>query len=209
MVYRGAIANNPCQKKTIVVDGNLDDWKTIPAIDLVKNGAVEMKGHKGPDDLSGWIRIAYDDNHFYLFAAIRDDVHFQPNVEDNTWKGDGIQIAISEALPWNSTGFYEVNLALTSKGPDVFLSHSARGEKVGKVTSALCRILREGATTNYELAIPLKELALIDPAAIKAFGFSLLVNDNDGEGRKGWIEWGSGIGKGKHPDQFEVCRLEK
>jgi len=36
---------------------------------------------------------------------------------------------------------------------------------------------------------------------------SMLVNDNDGAVRKGWIEWGSGIGTGKDPALFRPVRL--
>jgi len=35
----------------------------------------------------------------------------------------------------------------------------------------------------------------------------VLVNDNDGKGRKGWIEWGSGIGREKNPAKYNVCRI--
>jgi hypothetical protein len=31
---------------------------------------------------------------------------------------------------------------------------------------------------------------------------SLLVNDNDGAGRKGWLEWTPGIGQTKDPSQY-------
>ena len=33
----------------------------------------------------------------------------------------------------------------------------------------------------------------------ESIGFSLLVNDNDGQGRRGWMEWSSGIGNNKDP----------
>ena len=209
VVYRGIIANNPCQKKAIRVDGNLDEWKEIPAIDLARDGRVELKGHKGPSDLGGQVRIAYDEGNFYLSAEITDDTHFQPYAEEATWQGDGVQFAVAENLPWNSTGYYEVNVALTAKGPDVYLVHSARGERTGRLSSAVCRIVREGSVTRYELAIPLRDVALIDPAKTQAFGFSMLVNDNDGKGRKGWIEWGSGIGRGKYPAKFRACRVSR
>ena len=98
-------------------------------------------------------------------------------------------------------------MALTEKGPDVYLVHSARGEKTGRLNSAVCRIARDGNTTRYELAVPLKDAALIDPARTRAFGFSVLANDNDGKGRKGWIEWGSGIGREKNPARYHACRI--
>ncbi|WP_257791997.1 hypothetical protein [Paenibacillus lutimineralis] len=32
--------------------------------------------------------------------------------------------------------------------------------------------------------------------------FSLLVNENEGQGRRGWIEWAGGIGAEKRPSLF-------
>jgi hypothetical protein len=36
--------------------------------------------------------------------------------------------------------------------------------------------------------------------------FSLLVNENDGQGRRGWIEWASGIGSEKRPSLFRAMQ---
>jgi len=54
---------------------------------------------------------------------------------------------------------------------------------------------------------PWKELNPLEPGRGKLFSFSILVNDNDGAGRRGWIEWASGIGQGKNPKLYAVCRF--
>ena len=41
------------------------------------------------------------------------------------------------------------------------------------------------------------------------FGFSLIVNDNDGSGRKGYLEYTSGIGNGKNTALFGRIYLKK
>ncbi len=38
---------------------------------------------------------------------------------------------------------------------------------------------------------------------------SLLVNDNDGKGRKGWVEWTPGIGVTKNPSQFAAVVFQR
>ncbi|MBL8994534.1 MAG: hypothetical protein JNM63_14410, partial [Spirochaetia bacterium] len=38
-----------------------------------------------------------------------------------------------------------------------------------------------------------------EEAAFKAIRFSVLVNNNNGKGREGYLEWSSGIGAGKNP----------
>lgn len=50
---------------------------------------------------------------------------------------------------------------------------------------AACAIVRKGRTTVYELVLPRKPcLPGVTLAPDAAFGFSLLINDNDGAGRK-------------------------
>ena len=39
--------------------------------------------------------------------------------------------------------------------------------------------------------------------------FSMLINENDGAGRNGYIEWGSGIGGQKNPSQFRTVVFDK
>ena len=39
------------------------------------------------------------------------------------------------------------------------------------------------------------------------FIFSVLVNDSDGKGRKGWIEWGSGMGHSMNTSLFRACAI--
>ena len=40
-------------------------------------------------------------------------------------------------------------------------------------------------------------------------GYSMLVNDNDNAGRRGWIEFGAGIGVYKDSSEFARIRLVK
>ena len=56
--------------------------------------------------------------------------------------------------------------------------------------------------TLYEVEIPWSELYPLNFSADQALRFSVLVNNNDGKGRAGWTEWGSGIGKEKSARNF-------
>jgi len=60
--------------------------------------------------------------------------------------------------------------------------------------------------TVYELALPWSELSPIRPDTNGAISLSFLVNDNDGSGRKGYIEWGSGIGEVKDAKKFRTAQ---
>ena len=65
-------------------------------------------------------------------------------------------------------------------------------------------INRRGNQTIYEVAIPWEQILPTDVKPTEGFslGFSLLINDNDGTGRRGWIEFMSGIGVAKNPAFF-------
>jgi hypothetical protein len=64
---------------------------------------------------------------------------------------------------------------------------------------------RDDGTTVYEVLIPWAELPI--DAETETFGLSLLVNDSDGEGRLGYVEWGSGIGQVNDPSQFKRATI--
>jgi hypothetical protein len=59
----------------------------------------------------------------------------------------------------------------------------------------------------YEIRIPAAELGADPLAEGREMGFTMLVNDADGEGREGWVEWTPGIGAFKEPDSFGMIRL--
>jgi hypothetical protein len=73
----------------------------------------------------------------------------------------------------------------------------------GQITNGQLAITRDQEqNTVYELSLPWSEVAPIKPEKNGNISFSLLVNDNDGSGRKGFIEWGGGIGDGKISSKF-------
>jgi hypothetical protein len=63
-------------------------------------------------------------------------------------------------------------------------------------------IARKGDRTFYEVRVP---VALVDLPKLEqgmAIGFALLVNDSDGKGREGFLEWACGIGRTKSSALF-------
>ncbi|GAA5020555.1 sugar-binding protein [Actinopolymorpha pittospori] len=193
--------------KSITVDGVLDDMSGVPGIDLAAEGQVEMPGYGGTDDLSGTAWWTWDADNLYLSARIHDDTHAQPATGDQIWSGDGFQFTVTGGLPGESTTWYEYGVALTAQGPQAYRWLSAQGP-AGPVTDVDLKVTRDDAAdeTVYELAMPWQKVAPFDPDH-RLMSLSFLVNDNDGTGRKGWIEWGSGIGGSKDPELFRPVRL--
>ena len=56
--------------------------------------------------------------------------------------------------------------------------------------------------TTYEVVIPWSTLGFQGSPKGKCMGFNVLVNDDDGKGRRGWINWAPGIGEWKDPSLF-------
>jgi len=54
----------------------------------------------------------------------------------------------------------------------------------------------------YEVALPWKLLKPFVPKQGAVMGMNVLINDNDGQGRKNWIEWTAGVGESKDPSLY-------
>jgi hypothetical protein len=97
-------------------------------------------------------------------------------------------------------GFWEFGAAAeVGKPAQVFTTSIADGFAAPKPTAT---ITRDGTHTRYALSLSLKELGLTVEQLTQGIRFSILVNDNDGEGRDGWIELTPGIGEMKTPGSF-------
>ena len=170
----------------------------------------------GPDDLSAETNIMFDEENLYMFVKARDDVFCADESDSNIWKNDSVQfgIAFEKKVTDVMVGgtFTEIALSATPGGPTVWRYMSENNElKTGRVDTAELKVSRTGEYTSYELKIPWSEIKHgdIDFDNIDKIGFSMLVNDNDGAGRKGWIEYASGIGKSKNTKLFTFLSIAK
>jgi hypothetical protein len=203
--FTGKFDFNPIHEGSRTIDGVIDTELTdlSPTIDLAK-GAVMMGNYGGSSDLSGYVWLHYDADYFYLSANIRDNANEAKSSEFDIWKNDSIQFAISEGLPGAVAGYYEYGISQTPGGPQMYRYITPNGDDFGLVSNGKLEIHRNEIeqTTVYELALPWSELLPSKPLQNGVISFSMLVNDNDGNGRRGYIEWGSGIGSGKKPSAF-------
>ena len=191
--WTGEISYNPIARRTIKVDGDLSDWQNIPAADLSKCPYFKIGAPRtGDDDLSGTLQLCRDDDNLYFAAHIVDDVFSQEHTGTNVWKGDNIQIGLAAASPWiggDGSGWahQELGLSLTPLGPQ-FYRFGGLGESGLRKNIPLV-VKRDGAVTLYECAIPWKEVGMAAPAPGKLLSFGAYINDSDGHGRKGFLQW--------------------
>lgn len=211
-VYGGKLDFNPILPGTLQLDGLADPAIIAsPPVAQLSQGTVKMQNYTGPTDLDGSVWVNWDRDYFYLTAKIIDDVNYTSISGAEIWKNDSLQFAAMAGIPGENLGWYEIGLSQTPQRPQIFRYSSPNTSVRELVTNGSLQVSRDEAqkVTVYELALPWSELAPIKPETNGAFSFSLVVNDNDGTGRKGYIEWGSGIGETKDPKKFRTVQWIK
>lgn len=134
---------------------------------------------------------------------VTDDRHSQPFSGADMWQGDGVQFAL--AVP-GQQGLWELGLSLSDSGGSECFAWSVPNGFDRTAAAAAMRLEaeRRGTVTHYRAAIPLAALGLDRTKLREGIRFNLLVNDNDGEARKGWIAAAPGIGSGKDAGKYPM-----
>lgn len=192
-----------------VIDGKIDEnewrWGSALALDSSYQ-AINLGSFMwgGVDDLSGEVCLMYDEDYMYFAAKVKDDTFFQEYSDTNIWQGDSVQCAFAnDYVNGNplSGSFTSFGAALTPEGEKIIFYNAEDptlnlGELDMELVGAECKINKDGEFMVYEIKMPWSQI--VPPyAKIRGggkLGFSMLINDNDGLGRKGWLEYASGIG---------------
>ena len=184
----------------IAIDGTLNEWGDYSGLHLpTAPSQVAMSGWTGEDDLSADVYLAYDDDFFYWAARVKDNAH-TPVADSTMWRGDSIQFAFSPG------GTYGPEYGINYMDGTAHLWQFSEGQAVAGKDQISAAASQQGNETVYEVKMPWKTIAAGKPAN-KVLPFTLLINDNDGAGRRGWIEWTPGIGKAKSPDDHARLQL--
>ncbi len=196
----------PCMKtsRPPVIDGEIspEEWAEAVPIRVDKYGIKEGEW-RGSEDLSATAYFLWDDEQAYFAMRVVDDVFNQPYLGGDIWQGDSVQIGLAFSPLEDVLGVYyaEAGLALTQRGKLLWVWHAPGIPFVGEFQELNFIIKRKEKEVIYEVAIPYRALnfGLSSGAWI---GLDIMVNDNDGKGRKGWIEWGRGLSREKNPRLF-------
>lgn len=201
---------------TVDASGSEAAWKNAGTLYMNrKNQTSVLPGWAGTDDLSAELRFLWDEKNLYFYAEVTDDVHAQPETYGSVWLGDSFQMAFS---PDGSTNYAELCWALGDDG-NVY-AYCGTNKIVGTTQSTdgsipggQCMIRRDEAAkkTVYEVAIPWTFIGLNGkaPESGSSIHFAALLNDNDGTGRKGYMNIFDGIGQGKDPNKYgTLCMSE-
>jgi len=185
----------------VVFDGKLGDpkWENAAVVTLDQpNQFAEINkktaGWTGPDDLSGTMKLLWDDKYLYVGMSVKDDIFAQPKVDGGLWCGDGLQFLVD---PCRSSaekpGKYDYGVSLTKKGAQAWSFFTADGTKApaGEVKDFLLKITPTGERGNmiYELAIPWNRVSPFVPAPGADLGLAMIINEDDGQIRDSFIAW--------------------
>lgn len=193
------------------------EWNSVWVGASDKKDVLQITDWRGPNDLSFGGTIQWDEDNFYLAAIVTDDYHsvtYTPSGAKNLWRGDGIQLGIDDHETINNMDkvrFTEIGIAeVPNEGDVVFRYKSAYELSTNTyIDKAKLVVKRMNGYTVYELSVPWEEIFYKGyvPDPNKIYHFSLMANDNDGSGRRGWIEYCSGIGTHKDVTLFGTMKL--
>ena len=195
-------------RRTVALDGVIDPGvAALPALSLTGTGTPPVQGWGGPDDLSGSLWLTHDDTNLYVSARVTDDVFAQPNRNGNIWAGDSLQLGMSAGAPGEAPQVQEIGAALTDAGT-VDTWRWTPVSQAGTPSGVQAKVVRDAAahTTTYEIAIPWTTLQFAPEDRL--LSATVVINENDGTGRRGWLTWGKGVAEAKNPAGFNPVFLD-
>jgi len=193
----------PRAAKQPVLDGKLDEaiWKSAHVRTLDNADQFYAFTHlgpvqtwEGPNDLSADIQFAWDDEHLYLGVDVTDDKVGPLQQDSNMWLQDGLQFLVDPMrTSAHKVGKYDYSLGIGKKGPQTWCHLSAdAGAPTGEAADiriATQKVSEGTADMVYEIAIPWHRLAPFKPDVGENLGFTLIVNEDDGNNRDSFMTW--------------------
>lgn len=211
------IGYNPCHympQEDFRKDGELDEWKKFPAINLKKHARqiCDVYGKHvfpGAAEVGGKIWIAWNEKYLFIAAELDDEIHHQ---KFPLWQGDSIQIGLAPVKVDPMTTIELETGWRSSVGDSILVPSSIPpGFDGGAVrTRSSYKFFHADRKTRYEIAMPWETLFFIRPEVGGLFRLSFLVNDNNGtDQRQGALAWGDGIVTTKSSRLYSVIQFEK
>ncbi len=172
---------------------------------------VPMSEGTKPEDFAASFALSCNSAGLELIVEVADKKQNQNATDNRVWDGDSIQFALDCSGKGYTDERLEFSAALTDKGAVLWkekapslggdlparFTPEKKQVQYGKVT-----IDRNGNKTVYKIRIDRDDLYPFAYMQNQPLRFSILVNNNDGNGRGGYLEWGSGIGASKDCGEY-------
>jgi hypothetical protein len=186
----------------MVVDGRLNDVGPDGWVTLAEESWQGTEQLSNPGDLSVRSAVRWDADGLYFAFEVTDDVHLNNRTPDLLWASDSVQLSLDTGcnggLGYDDIDDHEINFALANGQTSSYRFHGP----AGATDDFQAAVVRNGSQTDYEIHIAPSALPGVNLSVNQRICYSFLVNEDDGSGRIGWIEWTRGIGSGKAPAYF-------
>ncbi|MCG3173111.1 MAG: hypothetical protein GMKNLPBB_01288 [Myxococcota bacterium] len=161
--------------------------------------------HNGDADLSSRFALGWTDSDLWLGVEVTDDGKGAPQPADLLWQTDSVQWAFDTDHDrtrgaYDDDGDFEFG---AGRQGSIFRFKAPNGFRP---MTAVSNVREAGKSFVYAIRVPFADIG-VKPRPGLRMGFTLLVNDDDGAGRKGFIEWTPGVGSAKDPSLFGVLEL--
>ena len=166
---------------------SMTDWRTVGTFAAPKN-------------IDAGFRVGYTADRLQIQVLVKDKEFFCNYPAGGTWNGDSVQIAFQK----EGGNYLEYAAAKCRDGFTVYRHSPPVGLSKAKVK------LQDVSTDEklYTIDVPAEEFTLASFAAGMKFRFSILVNNNNGTGREGYLLWGGNIANSKNPAEFNQLILK-
>jgi len=181
------------RKSKVVVDGNLDEWKSLP-IDVTKPAQVVL--HRKRNTLAKGCRfcfgVSYDDEYIYIGVRTTDDKLFA-DPKSNVWRQDGVEVRLdgrpaakrdADDNPRDWTDMLPIVVSPAAQGGEMVIWSSEKLPKGTKVVS-----VRTAKGYDTEIAVPASYLNERQGGKWKDFRMNVAVNDFDAETESAFLLW--------------------
>ncbi|MDD3153665.1 MAG: hypothetical protein PHS41_02265 [Victivallaceae bacterium] len=207
-VFRLRDAVIPCMDRRPAFDGDMGKYKALLSLDRT---AIARKYHAlgaaktkiDRKDLDYEVKLGHCPAGLLIAVDVTDNRHCQRATDGKKlWAGDSLQLALSRE---DGTHVVEFAVGAVSNGRafcEIALAPAMA--KVEKIEAA-AKFRSDGVV--YEILIPWSATSFLQREPGTRFRFSILANDNDGDGRKGYLEHHGGIGQEKTSGAFGLYSL--
>ena len=185
---------------SVTVDADLSDWEEVDFQKIEETCA--SCGELNSKDISAEFAVSVDQNNLYLVAVVMDD-EVDINGSTKIFDLDGIEVMLDGFNNCSDT-FYDDDMMLfvTADGRYQFKGSQRATGRVEVAT----RIIEDGYM--IELSIPWQIVGSY-PDEAPSMGFSISVNDRDGENREGQYFWHYSNEHWKNPSEWASLHFLK
>ncbi|HVS37695.1 MAG TPA: sugar-binding protein [Gemmataceae bacterium] len=208
-------------EKPPAIDGTLNGWNRscpIPLIGRNQLRVIDKVYAWTPQNLSGVAYLNWDSKNLYVAVEALDDVHHPAGDGETVVTGDSVILAFdptyrSADAAAKSFAYY-VSSQKPAGGSGAYTLYRPSDRSGGRASGQLARdssvydvvVKANPKGCVYALRIPWSELG-VTPAFGGKFGFSIQLNDNDGQGLAAHMNWGGGLSPTWRPADFGIITL--